>query len=119
MRVSGLDKNNDWTFGLGKASYKVRSARVVQNMLTRIKSFKFDWFLDTTAHIDWLTILGNRDNQDIILRELARVILSTDGIVIIDRLEVRRIDTETRKAFIDIEVTDVYSETYAELIEVP
>tara|TARA_Y100000310_G_scaffold341399_1_gene440420 strand:+ start:2154 stop:2510 length:357 start_codon:yes stop_codon:yes gene_type:complete len=118
MRVAGLDNDNDWRFGFGKAMYKTKSEMVQQNLFTRIKSFAGDWFLDTSANIDWLTILGNRNNEKIILRELSRVILSTEGVAIIDELEVVEV-LENRNVKIRLKYTDIYSETYDELIKIP
>ena len=118
MRVAGLTTDNDWRFGSGKAAYKTKSAMVAQNVVTRIKSFQNDWFLDTRAHIDWLNLLGNRDNEAIILRELSRVILSTEGVTIIDTLELVSVD-ENRKATIRLKYTDIYSETFNQILDIP
>lgn len=115
-RVAGIDSGSDWTFGKGKASYKTLSEMVRQNVLTRIRSFAGDWFLDTDAHIDWLTILGNRNNEASILSEVRRVTLSTLGVSIIEELRVESV-TE-RKAVIRLRFTDIYQQNFDELIEV-
>ena len=54
MRVSGLDKNLDWRFGKGRAAYKRNADAIAQNILTRLRSFLGDWYLDTEAGIDCL-----------------------------------------------------------------
>ena len=59
MRVSGLDSNLDWRFGKGRAVYKRNADAIAQNILTRLRSFLGDWYLDTEIGIDWLTLLGN------------------------------------------------------------
>lgn len=115
MRVSAIDSNLDWTFGKGRANYITESELVRQNVLTRIKSFQFDWFLDTTAHIDWMTILGNRDNEKQVIDEIRRITLSTLGVAIIKELSVEAI--EARKATIRLKYIDIYENTFDELIE--
>ena len=46
MRVRAIDKNGDWTFGHSRNNYKTGIEAVKQSVVTRIKSFKNDWFLD-------------------------------------------------------------------------
>ena len=114
MSVAGLDSGLDWTFGKGKANYKKRSAEILQNVITRIKSFKFDWFADINAYIDWFTLLGNKDNQQAIVNELQRVILSTDGVAIIDDLSI--VSVIEREVVFRLQYTDIFSEKFNELI---
>ena len=111
MRVSGLDNNGDWNFGRGKASYLADGDAVRQNLQTRLKSFTDDWFLDTTANIDWITLLGNRKTDNQIKREVERVTLSTAGIASIESLELS-VDRVKREATIQLRVADVFGETF-------
>ena len=50
MRVRAIDKNGDWTFGHSRNNYKTGIEAVKQSVVTRIKSFKNDWFLDGEAY---------------------------------------------------------------------
>ena len=70
MRVSGLDNDLDWRFGKGRAVYKRNADAIAQNILTRLRSFLGDWYLDTEIGIDWLTLLGNLGTEKRILRSL-------------------------------------------------
>lgn len=88
MRVSGLDKDNDWRFGRGLAVYISDAEAVRQNVSTRLKSFASDWFLDTDANIDWIDLLGRRNTKDEILRAVERVTLGTEGVTTITRLDI-------------------------------
>ena len=108
MSVRKIDANGDWTFGHGKANYVLRSNEIKQNIVTRIKSFANDWFLDMKANIDWLNILGQRSNKQTILNEISRVALDTEGVARIDTLEVTKITD--RDAQILLEYTDIYNE---------
>ena len=87
MKVRRLDTNNDWTFGNGQANYLKDNDAVLQNVATRLKSFKNDWFLDSDAHIDWFNILGSKENKQTILNEVERVVLQTEGVMKINSLE--------------------------------
>jgi uncharacterized phage protein gp47/JayE len=114
MKVRKIDSNGDWTFGQGLANYITRSAMVKQNVITRIKSFKFDWFLDINAEIDWFNILGSKNNEKIILSELERVVLATEGVRTITRLRVNSITK--RDAKIELSFTTIYDQSFTETI---
>ncbi len=99
----------DWTFGKGVDNYLTGNAEIAQNVSTRIKSFKYDWFLDGEAHIDWFGILGQQNNEQEILDEVRRVTLSTEGVAKITNLEVLSITD--RKADIELTITTVLNDT--------
>ena len=107
MRVSGLDSNSDWSFGRGKANYKTNDAAIGQNVVTRLKSFKNDCFVDTEANIDWISLLGRKDAKELIYSEVERVTLATEGVASIDRLQITQ-DVNTRKANIEMQITTLF-----------
>jgi len=115
MRVSGLDINNDWQFGRGKASYIVRGEAVRQAVVTRIKSFASDFFLDVDANIDWIDLLGRRNTREQIQREVERVILSTDGVTTITRLDIS-VNASTRNAMINLSFGTIFDDAFSEEI---
>lgn len=110
MSTRSLDKNGDWNFGQGKANYLNRIKEVEQNVVTRIKSFKNDWFLDLDAEIDWFNILGNKNNETIIKNEITRVTIETDGVRGVSYLEL--VEIKNRKAFIRIAVETIFDRTF-------
>ena len=117
MRVSGLDKDGDWRFGRGLAVYISRGDAIRQNVVTRIKSFKSDFFLDVDANIDWIDLLGRRETKDEIMRAIERVTLSTDGVTTITRLEID-VKTSTRKATIMLSFSTIFEENISEEITI-
>lgn len=117
MATRRIDKNGDWTFGQGRANYTVRSEEIRQNVITRLKSFQNDWFLDVQAEIDWLSILGNKNNRSVILREVERVTLATVGVKSIEALDIIRVD-QNRKATIQLSYTDIYERSFLETVGV-
>lgn len=107
MRVAGLDKNGDWRFGRGKASYLKGSDAIAQKVVTRLRSFKRDWFLDIDAGGDWMRLFGERGGSDRILREVERIIVSTDGVLQLTALSIDS-NERNRSATIYASYKDVY-----------
>lgn len=115
MRVSGLDEDGDWRFGRGLAVYISRGDAVRQNVVTRLKSFRSDFFLDIDANIDWIDLLGRRDTKDEIMRAVERVTLSTEGVTTITKLEIEA-KTSTRKATIMLAFGTIFDDEFNEEI---
>jgi len=117
MRVAGLSNDNDWRFGRGRALYLREGNAIRQNVITRIRSFKRDWSLDQDAGIDWITLLGRRNTQATILREVERVTLSTEGVLRIVSLQVEHRASE-RRARISLSFQTVYGSEFNEQVGV-
>lgn len=117
MRVSGLDEDGDWRFGRGLAVYISRSDAVRQNVVTRLRSFRTDFFLDVDANIDWIDLLGRRNTREEILRAVERVTLATDGVTTITQLDIE-VKTSTRKATIMLTFGTIFDESITEEITI-
>lgn len=104
MRVRRLN-GHDWTFGRGRADYVKDQAAIAQNIKTRLLSFKNDWFLDIDANIDWMNLLGQRGTEKIIENEVARVILTTSGVVRINSLSLQN---KERRVIIEADITTIF-----------
>lgn len=118
MRVSGIDASGDFRFGKGKAVYKTASKAISQNVVTRLRSFTNDWFLDVDAGINWIQLLGNRRTERRILRAIERTVLQTEGVLSIDRLRIVGRD-DSRGVTIDLRYTDAYNQTTSDTVELP
>jgi len=116
MRVSGLDSNDDWRFGKGKANYLTGRKAIAQNVRTRLRSFANDWYLDVEEGIPWIQLLGNPGTERRILRSVERTVLQTEGVLQVTRLEIVRRDGN-RGVTIRVDYTDVYGETASEILE--
>jgi hypothetical protein len=110
MTVRRIDKDGDWTFGQNDANYISKGDEVRQNVVTRIRSFKYDWYMDTQAHIDWLNILSNLNNRQTIIREIERVTLDTDGVK--DVLEISIVKLTQRNATITLRFTTIFDDEF-------
>ncbi len=116
MTTRKIDKNFDWTFGKSKAQYLTGSDEIAQNVVTRLKSFKFDWYLDSQANIDWLTILGSKSNRQIIVNEISRVTAETLGVKNI--IEVSIIEVTNRDAKIQLKYIDIYDNEFSQELDI-
>lgn len=103
----GLDKGHDWTFGNGLNNYKTGDEEIAQNVKTRLLSFENDWFLDEGAEIDWLTLLGQKNNKKAIEEEVYRVTMATEGVLRVNRTEVT---VANRNASIIVEFDTINNE---------
>lgn len=117
MRVSGLDEDGDWRFGRGLAVYISKGDAVRQNVITRLKSFRSDFFLDIDACIDWIDLLGRRETKDEILRAVERVTLATEGVTTITKLEIV-LRTSTRNATIMLAFGTIFDDEFTEEITI-
>lgn len=74
--VRAIDHTGDWLFGKGRNDYRSKQPAVAQNIETRLRSFLGDCFFDTTAGIDWFTLLGGK-NQFAVNLAVSTTILNT------------------------------------------
>lgn len=115
--VSGLDSNGDWRFGKSRAQYKRDGNAVYQNVQTRIKSFVSDWFLNTQGGIDWYVLLGNKGTETQILREIERVVLQTEFVRTIEKLQITKRDVN-RGITIELAITTLFDDTIRDEIRI-
>ncbi len=117
MTSSGLTEAGDWRFGKGRAVYLRRSDAIRQNVVTRLRSFTDDWFLDIAAGIDWIELMGRKDTEARILRDIERTVLTTEGVRSIQSLRLVEIDQD-RGATIELSATDIFDERIDETVSV-
>lgn len=113
--VRKLSKDGDWTFGRNRADYIRKDPEIQQNIKTRLRSFKDDWFLDIEANISWIELLGSFNKKREIEQEVKRVILATDGVLRINKLD---IIVNNRVAKIEANIDTVYSQNINLITEV-
>jgi len=117
MIVSGLNNDDDWRFGKNRAQYKRNGVAVYQNVQTRIKSFINDWFLNTKTGIDWYTLLGNKGTETQILRAIERVVLETQFVKSITKLQITNRD-KNRGVTIELAITTLFEDTIQDEIRI-
>lgn len=110
MRVRRNTANGDWSMGRGLTDYAKEDEAILQNVVTRIKSFQNDWFLDTRANIDWFNLLGRKGTQDQTEGEVARIVIGTRGVVRINSLKLTK---TSRQANISLTITTIFNSQLA------
>lgn len=113
--VRKLSSEGDWVFGRNRADYIRKDPEIQQNIKTRLRSFKDDWFLDVEANIPWIELLGSFNKKREIEQEVKRVILATDGVLRINRLD---IIVDNRVARIEANIDTIYTKNINLITEV-
>jgi len=103
VRVRAIDSEGDWLLG-----HKADSAAIAQNVKTQILSLYNDWFLDFENGVRWFNYLSKNPNTDKMRDEIKRQILSVEGV---SSLEILNINTNERKAIIEVQYRDIYDES--------
>ena len=116
MQVSGLDKNLDWRFGKGRAVYKTNAKAIEQNVQTRLRSFRGDWYLDVDAGVNWIELLGNPGTEKRIIRAVESTVLQTEGVISIQELKIIGRDSN-RGVKTRIRYTDVVGPSSSQTLE--
>ena len=115
MKVAGITSDGDWMFGRGKASYKSKSEAIRQNVLTGLRLFINDWFLNFNEGNHWIELFGSKASKEKILREVEKSVTLTEGVRRLDSLEL--ISNTERKAVIEITYTDIFNVKFEERVE--
>lgn len=114
--VRALDQTGDWTFGGGTSNYLINSSQAImsnnsavgQQIRCRLLEFSGNCFWNPQAGLDWKTLLGQRNNQQLINLQAASVISNTPGVTFLQQLNVN-LNRNTRQLTITWVVTTVYS----------
>lgn len=85
MMFRALDSNLDWTFGRGKANYLRDALAVAEHARTRLGMLEGDCFFDATGWIDWLNLLGSRE-QAALLFSVRSILMNTQGVDTVEDL---------------------------------
>jgi hypothetical protein len=96
--------------------YKRDSKAIAQNVLTRLRSFKGDWYLNVTFGINWIELLGNLGTENRLLRAVESTVLQTDGVISIQRLGIIRRNAN-RGVTIELQYTDVFTQQDLQTLE--
>jgi hypothetical protein len=108
MRVRAMDANGDYTFGSGSGNFLVNSPQaVIQCVLTALKLWQGEWFLDITAGMPWDTeVLGFNTGSlyDTAVRNTILAVQGVTGIVAYSS----SLNAATRALSIEVEISTAY-----------
>lgn len=81
MRVRAQDANGDYTFGSGSANFLVNSPEAVaQLVITALKLWRGEWYLDTTAGVPWSTQVLGMNTKPLYDNAIQTVIRGVQGV---------------------------------------
>ncbi len=105
MRVRTLDENGDMTWGFGSQNFLVDSVQLVkQKILTGLRLFQGEFFLDTTAGMPWDSQVLGVGTRALYDTAIQRQILSTKGVTGITSYS-SSFNPKTRNLNVTVQVT--------------
>jgi hypothetical protein len=111
MRYRKLDAAGDYTFGNSGADFFVNSAEAVaQAVMTRLKLWRGEWFVDPRDGTPWLEQITGAHNQGVRDMAIKQRILQTPGVLAITQYH-SSLDPVTRKFAVTATVRTVFGET--------
>ena len=75
-----VDSDGDWRFGAGLSSFSRDLYALIQNLQTRLKSWKGDCFFATDEGVDYANLL-DRGTKSLLDLDVKRVILQSEGVM--------------------------------------
>lgn len=118
MRYRKLTATGDYPFGNNQFDFHRNTPELVaQKVMTRLKLWLNEWFLDVEEGTAWIQgVLGKQQQAtyDNVLRER---ILDTEGVLSIVSYE-SLLNTETRKLSVTVVLDTIYGETNQIAVEV-
>lgn len=96
MRYRKLDAKGDMVFGHGRADYLTGAEAVAQSVLTRLRLWRKEWYLDTSEGTPYLSNVLGRGTESSSVSTLQERILKTNGVKRITAIDVN-VDSVTRK----------------------
>lgn len=114
MIIRLIDAAGDWTFGKGNSNYASDELAVEQNLRTRLLSWLGDCFFALADGVDWR---GRLDvgQQNALLEEIRSIILKTEGVVGVTRLE-GIYDPRTRHFKLTYDIQTIFSPSFTRAI---
>lgn len=115
--MRALDTARDWQFGRGLQSYVSGMDAVKQSLATRLRSWLGDCFFALEDGIDYQNRLGRMSQRAPLESELAKMILSTDGVLSLEHLTTS-FDDVHRRFSANYRVNTIYSDSMSDVLEV-
>lgn len=109
MRYRKLDADGDMVFGHGREDYLTGTEAVAQSVLTRLRLWQSEWYLDTEEGTPYLTDILGKGTESSSVAALQSRILDTPGVKSILEISATQ-DPETRKASFSMTLDTIYGE---------
>ena len=99
MRVRNLDNNKDWHFGNSQINYVREQKAIELDIQMRLYEWFNDCFFALQKGIDWKTRLGAHNQKQLLDNDIQEVILSVDGVVSVQNIEVELLYEDKQQFF--------------------
>lgn len=111
MRVRRQDADGDYTFGQGSANFLINSsAEVAQTILTRLRLFEGEWYLDETAGTPWNQSVLGKSTKNMYDMVIQQRIATTSGVSVNGIQEyASTLDKTTRRLTVTATVQTIFS----------
>ena len=109
MHYRKLDKDGDMIFGHGRKDYLSEAEAVAQSVLTRLRLWKGEWYLDTEEGTPYLPDILGKGTESSALSALHDRILETEGVKDIVSID-GNVDEDSRHATFTITLDTIYGE---------
>ena len=117
MKIRKISDLGDWVFGKGITSYNIEDAAIGEDIQTKLACFLNDCWFDQEFGVDWFRLLGTKGTLDEIKLTIRSVILRVTGVVKVNEISAL-FDGETRGLTIQYNIDTLYSQGYANTVEV-
>lgn len=109
MRYRKLDAEGDMVFGHGRDDYLSKTEAVAQSVLTRLRLWKSEWYLDTEEGTPYMTDVLGKGTESSSVAALQSRVLDTPGVRSILEIHATQ-DPETRQASFSMTLDTIYGE---------
>lgn len=110
MRYRKLNDDGDMVFGHGADDYyRDQAEAVAQSILTRLRLWRAEWYLDTADGTPYVQEIFGRNTESKAARAIRKRILDTEGVKTIVDFNAS-LDRDTRKAIFTVTVDTDYGE---------
>ncbi len=110
MRYRKLDTNGDYTIGTGADFYVDSPDAVAQAVLTTLRLFVNEWFLDLTDGTPWRTEVLGKYTKDVFDTVIKQRVLAAQGVNAILAYE-SSVDDQTRQLSVQVTINTIYGVT--------
>lgn len=88
MQIRKNDSNGDWLFGHSSTDIlSDNSLAVAQHIKTRLQEWKYDFFANMLAGIDYRTRLGYKNQKELLDNDIKEIIANTEGVISLESFE--------------------------------
>lgn len=110
MKYRKLDSSGDMTFGAGGEDYYADCREAVaQSVLTRLRLWKREWYIDTEDGTPYYEQVLGKHGEGSAVQAIYKRISDTKGVTKITNLQTTY-DPETRKFLIEVSFDTIYGE---------